>query len=324
MSDTTPPNPQVPPPPPPPAWQAPAPAAEPPGSGRAEPSASYPLTPPAPASARRSRLAAAAALTGGAVALALGAFFIGHATAGGGGSSPEPISTANAVNAAADAGTSSAAQCTVPNATAGTLKAVNGTTLTITNRSGQDVTVTTSSSTTIVKVESGTVGDITPGQVIGVHGTSSGQNAITADDIAIIPSQKVPDLGQLPPGVGRLGQRLGLAFGTVKGVSGNTITVQEPDGTSITVTTSSTTKVQKAVTVQPKDLTVGQPVAATGTAGSNGSIAAKYVVQGSSDLGFKGFGLGGLLPGRRGPLGAPGLKGEAPGAPSPAAPPAAG
>jgi hypothetical protein len=82
--------------------------------------------------------------------------------------------------------------------------------------------------------------------------------------------------------------------------------------------------VQKAVTVQPKDLTVGQPVAATGTAGSNGSIAAKYVVQGSSDLGFKGFGLGGLLPGRRGPLGAPGLKGEAPGAPSPAAPPAAG
>jgi hypothetical protein len=269
------------------------------------------------------------------VALAVGAFFVGQATAGGGGTSPGPGSTAsaadavNAVNAAASGGTptagpSSPAQCTLFNATAGTLKAVDGTTLTITDRSGKDVTVTTSSSTTIVKVESGTVGDITSGQVIGVHGTSSGQNAITADEIAILPSQKVPNLGQLPPGVGRLGQRLGLAFGTVKAVSGNTITVQEPDGTSVTVTTSSSTKVQKAATVQPKDLTVGQPIAATGTAGSNGSIAAKYVVQGSGDLGFKGFGLGGFHLGRLGPLGVPGLRGKAPEVPSPAAPPAAG
>jgi hypothetical protein len=257
----------------------------------------------------------------------MGAFFVGHATSSGGGSSLQPISAADAVNATADANSAPAGQCTLPDVTDGTLKSVNGSTLTITDRSGKDVTVTTSSSTTIVKIESGTVGDVTPGQMIGVHGTSTGQNAITADDIAIIPAippQKLPNLGKLPQRAGRLGQRLGLALGTVKSVSGNTIVVQEPDGTSVTVTTSSSTKVQKAVTVQAKDLTVSQPVAATGTAGTGGSIAARYVVQGNGDLGFKGFGLGGLgLPRIRHSV-APGWGGKAPEPPNPAAPPAAG
>jgi hypothetical protein len=239
----------------------------------------------------------------------------------------QPLSAANAVNATADASSSPAGQCTIPNVVTGTLKSVNGGTLTITDRSGKDVTVTTSSSTTIVKVERGMVGDVTSGQVIGVHGTSTGQNAITADDIAIIPSlqlPKLPDLGKLRQPAARFGQRLGLALGTVKSVSGNTIVVQEPDGTSVTVTTSSSTKVQKAVTVQAKDLTVGQPVTATGTAGTNGSIAAKYVVQGTGDLGFKGFGLGGLGLPRPGHFGGSGAAGTDPDGPNPAAPPAAG
>jgi hypothetical protein len=316
MTDATPPNPQFPPPPPPPSWQIPSTPVEP---GPAEPSASYPLTPPpGQTSTGRRRLAAGAAITGGALALAVGAFFVGNASAGGSGNSAQPLSTASAVNAATDASGASGVQCTLPNVAAGTLKSVNGNALTITDRAGKDITVTTSSSTKITKVESGSVSDIAVGDVIGVHGTASGQSAITAADIAIIPSQKVPNLGRLPEGAGRLGQQIGLAFGTVKSVSGNTIVVQEPDGTSITVTTSSSTKVQKAVNAQVKDLTVGQPIAASGTAGANGSIAANNVVQGSADLGFKGFGLPGL--GRLGHLGVPGKGGEAPFAPAPSSP----
>ncbi|HSS10210.1 MAG TPA: DUF5666 domain-containing protein [Acidimicrobiales bacterium] len=272
--------------------------------------------------ARRSRLGGIAAIAGGAVAIAAGAFFIGHAAGSSGNTSVQPISTANAVNAAdaASNGSTSSAQCTLGNVAAGTLKSVKGTTLTVTDRSGKDVTVTTSSSTKITKVVNGSLSDITPGVVIGVHGTASGQSGINADDIAVIPAQKAPNLGKLPQGAGRFGQRLGLAFGTVKSVSGNTVVVQEADGTTITVTTSSSTKIQKTVNAQPKDLTVGQPIVATGTANANGSIAASNVVQGSVDLGFKGFGLGGLRPGDLGHFRAPFAGGEAPASPSTTAP----
>jgi hypothetical protein len=279
------------------------------------------MAPPPPApSARRSRLGAGAAITGGALALAAGSFFIGHAAAGGGGgSSTQPISTAGAVSAATDASngtTPSSVKCAGANVAAGTLKSVNGTTLTITDRGGKDVTVTTSSSTKITKVVNGSVSDIKAGAVIGVHGTASGQSGINADDIAVIPSDKTPNLGKLPQGVGRFGQRIGLAFGTVKSVSGNTVVLQEADGTTITVTTSSSTKVQKTVNAQVKDLTVGQPIVATGTANADGSIAASNVVQGSADLGFKGFGLGGLRLGGLGHFRGPAEGGEAPAAPS--------
>jgi hypothetical protein len=256
----------------------------------------YSIPAPPPARSRRRFVPYAAAA--GALAIAAVGYLAGSTTAGAG-ASPQNAAAANAVNAyvaAASTPAASATTCeTSHRGVAGTLKAVNGTTLTITKAEGGTATVTTSASTAVRKTVAGTVSDIKAGQIVAVHGTSSGQNAISADQVALLPAAVAPKLsaGPFPGRFGTKAAEAGFALGTVAKSANGTFTVNMPGGTSVAVTTTSSTKVVKTVDSSVKDLVVGQPIVAIGTVNSDGSVSATEVDQSSADLGFgKGFGFG--------------------------------
>jgi hypothetical protein len=270
------------------------------------------------------------AMLGVALAIAAGGYLAGHASAGTA-SGTQTVAADNAVNAylaQASVPAASAASCVTPRrGIAGTLKAVNGTTLTIARAGGGTVSVTTSPSTIIRRTVLGKTTDIKDGQVVAVQGTSSAQNAIAAQQVALLPTGAGPRL-RSPAGGGRLGgqaPKTGFAVGTVAKASNGTFTVDLPDGTSVAITTSSSTKVVSTVDAPLRDLVIGQPTVVLGNVNSDGSISATQVAQGTADLGFgfnKGFGFGsgpfGRFGGRRGGGGAPTGPGMSP--PTPAAP----
>jgi hypothetical protein len=72
-------------------------------------------------------------------------------------------------------------------AATGTVKAVQGNTVTVTQRDGSTVTVNIDSQTVIQKTTSGLVNDIQPGQSITVMSSQTGAN-ITAQTIQIRPA----------------------------------------------------------------------------------------------------------------------------------------
>lgn len=273
------------------------------------------------------------AVAAGALVIAGIGYLAGSAHAGTT-NNTQKVAAANVVNAdlaAATTPTASTAVCQTPRrGVAGTLKAINGSSLTIARSGGGTVKVTTSPATTVRKTVSGAVSDIKVGQTVAVRGTSSGPNAIAAGQVALLPTEVGQKLTQLPPIAGRFAQRapqLGFAVGTVAKAANGTFTVTEPGGTSVAITTSSSTKVIKTVDVAVKDLTLGQPIVAIGTVNSDGSVSATQVDQGTADFGFgfgTGFGpfgpgFGAFGPGRFG-----GRKGtgNVPGTPAPPAAPA--
>jgi hypothetical protein len=72
-------------------------------------------------------------------------------------------------------------------AAVGTVKSVNGNTLTVTQQDGTTVTVTVNQQTTIQKTTTGAISDIQPGQRITVESDQTGGN-IVARGIQIRPS----------------------------------------------------------------------------------------------------------------------------------------
>jgi len=242
------------------------------------------------------------AMLGVALAIAAGGYLAGHASAGTT-SGTQTVAADNAVNAylaQASVPATSAAACVTPRrGIAGTLKAINGTSLTIARAGGGSVSVTTSPSTIIRRTVLAKTSDVKDGQVVAVQGTSSGPNAIAAQQVALLPTGAGPGLGvRSPGGGGRFGgqaPQTGFAVGTVAKASNGTFTVNLPDGTSVAVTTSSATKVVSTVDSPLKDLVIGQPTVVLGNVNLDGSVGATQVAQGSADLGFgfnKGFGFG--------------------------------
>jgi hypothetical protein len=74
----------------------------------------------------------------------------------------------------------------------------------------------------------------------------------------------------------------GFAAGTVSAVNGTTITVTSPDGTATTVAPSPSVKV---TTLQPSSvsaLATGQTVRVIGPVGSDGSVTAASIQEGST------------------------------------------
>lgn len=297
------------------------------------PDSSAPPTPPA----RPARRWLGVALGGGAVLLAAGAFLLGHATAPRSSTAASTAATLNALTSAPTATTNGS--CASPRRiTAGTLKSVNGTTLTVTGPKGAAITVKTTSGTKITQVVKGSLGDVTMGATVLVQGTTGSPSATGATiaashvDIAASATRK-PPMGGRAFGAARAGS--GLAIGTVQSVSSSGFTVTS-GSSSITVTTSSSTVFVKTVTGTVGSLTVGQPIAVGGTPNSDGSITALTIEQSDSALGrfpafgaFPGvFGPGGFggpaAPGKFGPFGQGGRRFGGFGASSPVAtPPAA-
>lgn len=262
------------------------------------------------------------AVGAGIVAIAVGAFFVTKAVAGGG-SSPAAASTGNSNS---NAGNGSSFQSRFPGAS-GRITAIDGSTLTLQDRQNRSVKVTTTGGTRVTLEKTVAVSDIAKGDRISVTGKRSG-TTIAATRVAIADLQATaPDgngaQGGATPGYGPQGfgpngfggrqrgegppvtdangnptgvapdvtngrTRGDFAFGTVTSIVGDKITISGFDGSSITVTTTSSTTVTKNVPGSFSDLEVGQNVRAIGTTGSDGTVAATSISEGAD--GFAAFG----------------------------------
>ena len=247
----------------------------------------------------------------GVVVLAVGGFFGVKALAGGGSSSTSTASQ----NPANGGGPGGAGR----RGTVGTLQSIDGSTLTVatfnrggdngTNAAGGTTTVVTNGSTKFYKAASGSLSDIKTGDRVTAMGTPDGTNSLTA--------ARITDTGTmnaaLGPGGGGGVRRFGngngngapppsnpnvtrpdpnsFANGTVKSISGTTLTVTQNDGTTKTVNSNGSTVVSVLKAVSINDLTTGQAVTVRGNNNSDGTVTASNVVEGMGGFG-RGFGGG--------------------------------
>jgi hypothetical protein len=143
--------------------------------------------------------------------------------------------------------------------------------------------VKATSTTKVTKVTTGALSDVTVGATVSVHGTASG-STIAADQVAVLPANTtLPGAGGFPGGrrfgpAGGATLPAGLAMGTVQTVSGSTFTVLSR-GTTVTVTTNGSTAFSHTVAATVGQLSIGQPIAVTGTPNSDGSITAMNIEQ---------------------------------------------
>lgn len=163
--------------------------------------------------------------------------------------------------------------------TAGTLSAVNGSTLSVTTRSGAIVKVVTSGTTVVTQRVTGTVSDIQSGHHVLVLGTTSGA------------AQQITDLGTATAVQGPAGGPRGddSASGTVAGISGSTLTLTKDDGSTLSMTTSPSTRVDLVRSIPVSSLATGETVRVMGTTASDGTVTAAVIDEGTAG----GFGPGG-------------------------------
>jgi hypothetical protein len=227
------------------------------------------------------------------VVLGVGAF-VGVKAASGGGS--------KATTAAAQAPADGGQQGTRRGGTFGTLKSIDGPNLTIETGNGNTMVATTSSSTRFTKTVPGAFSDIKVGDRVIAMGAPNGTDAITAERITDNgtmsgalgepgrgPGQGRRFNGSAPPPSGSNGQNGGtrpdaggFAGGTVKSISGTTLTLTGPNNQAMTVSTTPTTAVSVLKQVSVGDLTVGQPVVVRGPTNSDGTITANTVQEGAA------------------------------------------
>jgi hypothetical protein len=215
-------------------------------------------------------LVAAVAAT---VVVAGGACYGLTAALSGSGSSP-------AVSAAA--GLTAVSGCPGRAATSGTLEQVKGTSLVIKAiRTGRRVTVTTSASTQINRQVTGSVGDITGGSQVIVHGTGS-RGTLAAGQVTIgVELRKPPGYHGNPHVRGGSPAAGGIAAGTVTDAGAAGFTVIMPGGVRIPVATSASTTVYTLKGTSLSRLRIGGFTAAAGRAGRPGRLAAATVDQGA-------------------------------------------
>lgn len=185
----------------------------------------------------------------------------------------------------------------------GTLTSVSGSTLVIKPVIGPAVRVSTSASTTVTREVNGTLADVRDGMHVIVSGTrSSGQ--ITARRIGVTPSSlavKAPALNvpALPVQRFQPALALGLANGTVADATTGGFIVDEPGGSHVRVSTSSSTTVVTLAKVTVAGLRTGERTVAVGSVTGHNALAAGTVEQEDfplSRLGPAALPLPGYLP----------------------------
>ena len=140
-----------------------------------------------------------------------------------------------------------------------TITAISGSSISLKTVDGWTRTITVDSGTTYQKAgATATLADLKVGDEIQFKETRETNGTFTIDAIAVIP----PHTG-----------------GTVSAISGSTITVTLPDGTSGTIKVGSTTTYDVAGNTSAKltDIKTGMVLMATGTRNSDGSLAATAV-----------------------------------------------
>jgi hypothetical protein len=195
----------------------------------------------------------------------------------------------------------------------GTIAEIDASTLTIEDESGASTKVLTSDSTTVTTAEVGTADDIKVGDTVTVIGTGStteiAATRVTNDGTAstdaggpggpggMAGAPPGAGTGQRPDGAGRGnlmpgGQPPGAAGdmamtrGVVQSVGDGTFNVEGMDGTSVKVTTSSSTTVSIAKNATVSDLEVGDQIVVIGSQ-ADGTITATSIRQGAGG-GFPG------------------------------------
>ncbi len=158
----------------------------------------------------------------------------------------------------------------------GVVTAVNGNNLTVTGFDARTYTITVGSSTTYHRAgQSAALSEIAVGSLISAEGDlSSDGSTLNALSVTI----------QLPRVVGQ-----------VSAVSGNTVTVKSPDGTTSTVllTDATTYTAGPKATADKSSITVGSFIMAEGTLGSDGTLTALRVDIATA-IGDKGMGFGAI------------------------------
>jgi hypothetical protein len=163
----------------------------------------------------------------------------------------------------------------------GTVTAVNGSTITITQKMGpNDATGTTytidASSATVKKFTQGSapatiaVSDIAVGDEIGAMGTVSGTSVAATE----IMDGKM-GMGFGGRGMGGPGRGHG-AIGTVSAINGSTITLTGKDGKTYTIDAGSAT-VEKTITTSLSDVTVGDTIGVEGSVSGTSVTATKIM-----------------------------------------------
>jgi hypothetical protein len=254
----------------------------------------------------------------GAVVLVVGGLFGVKALAGGGSSS-----TSTASQAPGNGG-----QGRVRQGTIGTLQSIDGSTLTVAtfNRGGGNnpqnggggggavgntTTVTTNGSTKFYKTVSGALSDIKVGDRVTAMGTPAGDNTVTAERITDTGTMNGVGFGgggngggrrfrggnnpngappsSLPNGGSRPDPN-SFANGTVKTISGTTLTIADNQGATKTVNTTGSTTYSVLKSVSINDLQTGQVVVVGGKTNSDGTVSATNVLEGVGGFGGGRFG----------------------------------
>jgi hypothetical protein len=192
--------------------------------------------------------------------------------------------TSGSTPAGTMAGLTAVTGCPGLAAVSGTLAQVDGTQLTVRDLDGATVTVATSGSTRVQAEQTGSLGDVTDGTRVIVHGTP-GTNVLAAENI-LANTAKPPQPSRLrtklpqPP---TASPRPGTVVGTVSDVHAGGFTVtQQLAGFQVQVTTSAATVVNTLVASSTRQLQTGERVIAVGPSGPNGSLTALSVEQGTS------------------------------------------
>ncbi len=157
---------------------------------------------------------------------------------------------------------------------AGTVTAVGDDTITIAGRDGTSQTIHTNGSTTYHRGSAAaTRSDVTVGSTIFAAGDRGSDGSITATTVTIVPARVV---------------------GTVSAVSGDTITISRPDGTTMTVHVSASTSVSVAGVQNAtiSDVKPGMVVGVEGSQRSDGSLDATAVRAGQPGQLHGGHGPG--------------------------------
>ena len=225
---------------------------------------------------RGRRFVAAAA----AVLLAIGGTSYGLSVAlGGGGGRPATGGRSGTLAA----GLTAVNGCSSLAAATGTLEQVSGSEFVIKTSNGELVTITTSPSTTVGREASGSLDDISDGAGVLVVGTES-NGTVAAATVGVGAAGAVGSLKSLtlPFSKAHGGPKLDLPFfigGTVTEANAGGFTVVESDGTSVPVTTSSSTDVNTLTDINVSQLQVGEVTVAVGSAGPGGTLEAARVEQ---------------------------------------------
>lgn len=190
----------------------------------------------------------------------------------------------------------------------GTVQSVSGQTITLLGADGASSKATVSDATSYTKNMTVTVGDLQVGDTVTVVGQSGADGTVTAQQLTVGAltqgaSGQGFGGGQRAGGAGATGGNGGtatsggnsgtggsgrganagqfanatIAAGTIQKIDGNTVTIAEQSGQTVTAAIDANTRLRKTDSAKLSDVANGEQVTVVGPAGADGTVAATLV-----------------------------------------------